>query len=406
MSGKLNFSRVLKGSSTRRGYLTSLTLSQIQAQSLREARNQVRSTLRSEMPRWNSLLKAKGLVEFRHIELASQVPPLQPKFRMQGSGIYGTLNIPAQMPPQEMDYDDGIFLPTSFVNDLSNSHPVLAAKGYFEMVEAIVAPLCSRRGWTLNRRKNNCVRIQISTEAHVDLALYAIPDMEYHKLAKARAAALRGNVPLPPEWDLETNDALYRDLLGERIMLAQRDIGWTESNPQQLEKWFLDAISDHGEVIRRLCRYLKGWRDYQWTTGGPSSIALMSCVVTVFDELDGKLPEGRDDLALKALADRLVDLFSQSISNPVLPGQHLDEGWSQNDRLEFTSRANALKMIINNVLNRVFDKGLALSELKKCFGGRIPNDTLLIDLVSLERIVLEQKPKVVKAPKVPRTTSG
>ena len=406
MHGTLNVHRVFKGSQTRRGYLAALNLKDNRAKSLRDARDRIRKALREEMPDWNSHAKSRRLVEHRHIALASRIPALRPKFRMQGSGVYHTLNYPAHLPPQEVDFDDGVFLPTSFVNGRGSDRPVMASSGYFAMVEEILEPVCAERGWELDTTKPSCVRVRIDAEAHVDLALYAIPDEEFADLAEARRVALAAKGQVLSELDFELADEVYGSLLEKRIMLARRDSGWIESDPREIEYWFLGAIADHGEVVRRLCRYLKGWRDFQWKKGGPSSIALMACVVRVYDELNGTLAENRDDLALHAVADRLEELFSQTIPNPALPDQNLDEGWSPQERLDFSERARRLKTSIDTVLNRTFHREVAISELRDGFGVRIPNDELLIDVESEERRVQAYAPAVVVAPEVPRTTSG
>ena len=406
MNGTLNVHRVFKGSRTRRGYLAALGLTDDRAESLREARDRIRKRLREEMPDWNSHAKALSLIDHRHIAMASRMPTLSPKFRMQGSSVYHTLNFPAHLPPQEVDFDDGMFLPTSFVNGRGANRPVVASRGYFAMVEEILGPLCAECGWGLDTSKSSCVRVRIDAEAHVDLALYAIPDDEFTNLAEARARAMAARGQTAPELDFELADEVYRGLLEKQVMLAHRNDGWIESDPREIENWFLDAIADHGEVVRRLCRYQKGWRDYQWKRGGPSSIALMACVVRIFDELDGTLPENRDDLALQAVADRLDELFSQAIPNPVLPDQDLDEDWSVEERLEFRARACDLKTRIDTVLSRTFHKAVAIAELREGFGMRIPNDELLIDVESEERRVQAYAPAVVTAPAVPRTTSG
>lgn len=406
MHGTLNVHRVFKGSQTRRGYLAALGLTDDRAESLREARDRIRKRLREEMPDWNSPAKARNLVEYHYVALASQMPTLSPKFRMQGSGVYQTLNFPAHVPPQEVDFDDGMFLPTSFVNGRGSNRPVVASKGYFAMVEEILGPLCAESGWQLDTSKSSCVRVRIDAEAHVDLALYAIPDDEFTELAEARARALMAEGQAASDLDFELADDVYKGLLEKRIMLAHRDSGWIESDPREIENWFLDAIADHGEPVRRVSRYLKGWRDFQWMRGGPSSIALMASVVTVYDELKGPLPENRDDLALQAVADRLEDLFSQAIPNPVLPDQDLDEDWSAEERLDFRMRARELKTRIDTVLSRTYHKTVAIGELREGFGERIPNDELLIDVESEERRVRAYAPAVVISPEVPRTTSG
>ncbi|MCY4138627.1 MAG: CBASS cGAMP synthase [Rhodobacteraceae bacterium] len=406
MNGTLNVHRVFKGSRTRRGYLAALGLKHERQESLRDARDRIRKTLREEMPDWNSLAKAQRLVEYRHVVLASQLPRLSPKFRMQGSSVYDTLNFPAHLPPQEVDFDDGVFLPTSFVNESGSNRPVVASRGYFAMVEEILGPLCADRGWELDRGKSSCVRVRIDADAHVDLALYAIPDEDFTELEEARAMAQMAKGQVASELDFELADEIYTALLEKRIMLAHRDSGWIESDPREIENWFLDAIADHGKAVRRVCRYLKGWRDFQWMKGGPSSITLMACVVAVYDELNGTLPENRDDLALQAVAGRLEALFSRAIPNPVLPDQQLDEDWSAEKRSDYRARARGLKTTIDTALNRTYHKTVAIAKLREGFGVRIPDDELLIDIESEERKVRAYAPAVVAAPFVPRTTSG
>ena len=406
MNGTLNVHKIFKGSLTRQGYLASLDLSDSREKSLRGARDSIRKVLQKDMPDWNGPAKAHRLVEHRFVELASQLPPIRPKFRMQGSGVYHTLNNPAHLPPQEVDFDDGLFLPTSFVNGSGSNRPVLASRAYFEMVEEIITPLCVQRGWELDDSKPSCVRVRIDSGAHVDLALYAIPDEEFKELAEARMRALAAGGRTASELEFELAEDIYRSLLKERIMLAHRVSGWIESDPRKIEDWFRAAIQDHGEVIRRLSRYLKGWRDQQWVKGGPSSIALMACVVAILDELDGTPPEDRDDLALHTVANRLEALFSQGIANPVLTNSRLDADWTAEERGNFMSRARGLAAKIDTVLNRTFHKDIAISELQESFGTRIPNDHSLIDVESQVRRVRAYAPAAVAAPEVPRTTSG
>lgn len=406
MRGTLNAHKVFMGTDLRPGYLKALNLEEERKNLLRAARDDIRQALREGMTEWQGLAKAQSLVESRHVAIASQLPPLRPRFRMQGSGVYHTLNDPAHKPPQEVDFDDGVFLPTSFVNGGGTVQPLLAAKGYFKVVESILAPLCERKGWKLLKTKPTCVRVHIDNEAHIDLPLYAIPDDEFVQLAEASDRAMLAKGMTAADSDVELAEQVYRSLPEDRIMLARRDKSWIESDPRELEDWFIGAIREHGEVVRRTCRYLKGWRDYQWPKGGPSSITLMTCVVTVFDDLNGPLPENRDDLALQTVADRLEELFSESIANPVLPDQNLDESWSLDDRLDFKARAVELKTMIDGVLNGTFHKQIALSQLQEKFGNRIPSNDLLIDIDSQEREVLAYEPAKVAAPFVPRTTSG
>ena len=406
MRGTLNAHKVLKGTRVRPGYLKALNLDGEREQELREARDTIRQALRQSMPEWQGPAKSQRLVESRHLALASELPTLRPRFRMQGSSVYHTLNAPAHMPPQEVDYDDGVFLPTSFIDGNGKVQPLLAAKGYFLVVETILAPLCRGHGWNLITDKPTCVRIRIDADAHIDLPLYAVPDDEFGKLVEASAYATSPTAMMLADREVVLADQVYMNLPEDRIMLAHRSSGWIGSDPRKLEDWFIGAIRDHGEVVRRVCRYLKGWRDFQWPKGGPSSITLMACVVTVFDDLNGSLPENRDDLALQTVADRLDELFSQRVPNPVLPDQYLDEGWSLEERVGFKTQAASLNVMINSVLNNMYHKRIALSQLREEFGDRIPYDERLINVDSDENEVLAYEPAVVAAPIVPRTTSG
>ncbi len=132
----------------------------------------------------------------------------------------------------------------------------------------------------------------------------------------------------------------------------------------------------------------------------------MACVVTVFDYIGGNVTSNRDDLALQTVADRLEELFSEPIPNPVLSHQILDQNWSDEERLDFKSCAKALKVMIDTALNSTYNKQIALKQLKERFGQRIPNDTLLIDIDSAENKILSHEPTKSRAPKVIRTTSG
>ncbi len=400
----LNAHRVFRGAPTRPGYLKALNIDGGTEQMLRNARGQIREALRKGIPLWQDPARKRELIEDRYLSFAAELPTLRPRFRMQGSGVYHTLNDPAHKPPQEVDYDDGMFLPTSFISGNGLVQPIIAAKGYFRMVESILEPLCKRNGWQLDRSKPTCVRIRINSEAHIDLPLYAIPDEDFVTLVEARAATRDASREATD--DLLLAEQVYRGLPKDRIMLARRDKGWSESDPRQIEDWFLDAVKEHGEVIRFICRYLKGWRDFQWQSGGPSSITLMACTVSVFDELSGTLADNRDDIALQIIANRLPELFSDNIPNPVLPNQKLDEKWTHEDRIDFVARASGLKDQLARALNDTFHKSISLKRIRGIFGDRIPNDESLLSVDTEEREIMNYKPAAVAAPYVPRTKSG
>ncbi|MDI9677590.1 CBASS cGAMP synthase, partial [Burkholderia cenocepacia] len=215
-------------------------------------------------------------------------PTVRPRFFTQGSWAYKTLNAPAQH-PQQADVDDGTYLPLSFVSQTAK--PSVASAIFFAAAEEALRPLVWARGWKLITDKPTCIRIEISAFAHVDIPLYAIPDDEFDKLQKA-ALSQYGYIALDSAVSAAERDA-WTALPRDHVLLAHREDDWAKSDPRPVKDWFLDEVERHGEQFRRTVRYLKAFRDWQWVSGGPSSILLMAASAPVFDTR-----ERRDDLAL------------------------------------------------------------------------------------------------------------
>lgn len=377
-----NAHRVFAGSNNVDGYLDALTLDSKLEESLRSARDQIRKAVKEGLADWSTVVRRQDL--FDSALTASEVPPLRPKFRMQGSFTYRTCNVPAQIPPQEVDLDDGLFLPISFLIQNGGSRPSVASKGFFATVERILAPLCKRNQWVLITDKPSCVRIRVSDKAHIDLALYAISDQDFETLTQTAVALMaqdaRQRVQLFDQLrdSLEFPEDVYGRLRNDQIMLAHRDDGWKPSDPRLLEEWFRDALKTHGEQLRRICRYLKGWRDYQWSACRLASIAIMSAVITAYEEALTDVPDNRDDKALLLVAEKLPGLLSNAILNPVVAGQRLDEGWTTGQRTEFVAKANDLLRNIRRAIIEVDEAGAAIAALAAAFGDRIPDDIRLV----------------------------
>jgi hypothetical protein len=253
----------------------------------------------------------------------------------------------------------------------------------FDVIEKILAPLCEKNGWTLVTDKSSCVRVEVSRGAHVDLALYAIPDRDYAVLVeKAAASSMTFDARLEKA-ELSFSEQFYQELPSDHIMLAHRSEGWKPSDPRKLEVWFQDALARHGEQLRRVCRYLKGWRDHNWDSCRLSSIALMACAVTAFDEAVAKPENGRDDNALHFVAGRLPELLSSRIPNPVVAEQFLDEGWSAECRSSFIAKAEKLASDVSNALNAA-NAHQAASVLGALLGRHMSTD---LDHYSIEGII-------------------
>jgi hypothetical protein len=310
-------------------------------------------------------------------------PRLAPKFRGQGSYVYHTLNRPTHNPPQEMDFDDGMFLPSSFITLNGQTHPIVASKGYFRLVEEALAPLCRTEGWTLNpdRARPSCVRVSLNNKrSHIDIALYAIPDDEFEVLVEKAVQSAHSSFADSAEASTILFDEIYETITLDRIMLAHREEGWKISDPRKLEEWFLSAVRTHGEQVRRLSRYLKGWRDHRWQKCRLSSIALMACVIRYFEDARAAVP-ARDDSSLAELTRKLPQYLREAIPNPVVDGR-LDEGWDDPNRplrAEFVQCAEQLRDDVAAALVMT-DRTSAKDRLRQIFGAHFPDDPALIEI--------------------------
>jgi hypothetical protein len=376
---------------------------------LRQAREEIRAALRAGLGTWQSVVAKAELFEREFVRTSRAAPTLRPRFRLQGSFAYFTVNNPAHKPPQRVDQDDGVYMPTEFILVQGNNRPILSSKGYFRAVESILEPLCKKKGWTLNKDKNSCVRVEISPSVHIDLPLYAIPAEEFTAMADSVEKGMARDAARALSESEELGDEYYRALLADRLMLAHRETGWEVSDPRKIEDWFRQAIETHGEVVRRICRYLKAWRDHHWQRCTLSSLALMACVVSTLDGLKGDPPSSRDDLLLLLVTEQLASRLSQPLPNPVMPYDNtvaLDRDWTPALRAEFVSKAAELHRRVAGALNGTDDASTALRELRAAFGGRMTDDVSVIRFQQREAVVKSFAKTTVAAPMVPRSTSG
>ncbi|WP_157134799.1 CBASS cGAMP synthase [Sphingomonas sp. PAMC 26605] len=368
-------------------YLSALNIDEEDRLALRAVRDEIRETLRQGFRDWEDYLGGQEMFEhaaLAKVEFAAAPPPLRPKFKMQGSWSYDTLNRTTHEPPQEIDLDDGVFLPVSFLSQNGEAHPAVISGAYFAAVEAMLAPICEKRGWTLSDPKPSCVRVEVRDGAHVDLALYAIPDDDFAVLIEKAEASVAFAGALDEQIAF-TRD-VYPRLPSDHIMLAHRDEGWKPSDPRKLEEWFKAAIALHGYQLRRVCRYLKAWRDHHWGVCRLSSITLMACTVAAFDQLGSTIDQTRDDKALLMAAEQLAMRLNHRVYNPVVAGQFLDDGWSTEMRREFITEAQELAAGLRVVLNgtRAADASAKLCEL---FGDYLPDDADLLVVESAPSIL-------------------
>jgi hypothetical protein len=239
---------------------------------------------------------------------------ITPKFWLQGSLAYNTLNAPAHLPPQEMDCDYGVYLPMRFHQQ---SPPAAAARSFFDLVESTLTNLVAKeKDWKLDSTKRTCVRVSLGKKTHIDLPLYAVPEEGYQKLITEAAKRLDSSMIKIATGTVNDNKWAY-DL--DEVHLALRNGTWLQSDPIKIREWFENKVNIHGDELVRLCRYLKAWRDWRWKEKGPTSICLMAGVVETFEQFSTS-----EHQRLLTAATGLVQRFkSGTISNPDGGGENL-----------------------------------------------------------------------------------
>lgn len=322
-----------------------------------------------------------------------------PRFFTQGSHAYKTLN--RRPLPLEMDMDDGAYLPMSFVQ---GAKPSFAASAFFEIIDKTLDALAKEKGWK-HIKKDTCSRLTLDSSAHFDVPLYAIPDEEFQelrKLAEARAA-IRLNHLTGVAMDSADDWGL---LPSNKVLLAHRQENWVASDPRQIHKWFIDAIDLYGERLRRVCRYMKAWRDNHAAIHDVSSILLMSCAWETFEEMKlANIPE-RDDLTLLQVARDLPGRLADEILNPVDTNEVLSDKLDQKVRSKAIALAEELKRGLEETVHGCYNSHIAVDTMRQLWGDRIPNRPDLVGIPKQAATVLSHPPKIVPAPAVGRSTSG
>ena len=340
-------------------------------------KSKIRAHLRLHLP---TILKKKTNLDY----------PTAPKFFIQGSCRYKTINMPAHIPPQQADIDDGCYLPTEDWLD-NYKQPRMASKDYFEAVETALLPLAHENHWIVDCSKATCVRIIVSDLVHIDIPLYAIPEKEFQKLVEAREILAN---------DHQFTDSAsipWQSLPTYSVMLAHRKNGWVKSDPREIVEWFDDKKDRYGSQLVRIIRYLKAFRDYRWEKEGPSSLLIM---VLTCNALDTKY-EGRDDLALLHVCANIPEMVSKDVVNPVDPEEILT------NRLR--DRENVIRAFqkLQNKLEKAIYTATSPSEvfelLSDEFGDRIIGCPDLINEVTPAKVI-SSSPAVLSTYEIIRRT--
>lgn len=363
---------------------------------LDSCKNKIRAHLRQGIERVSTTV----------LGMDSQVSP---RFRTQGSWAYGTCVHPCTLPPQEIDWDFGVYLPITVWQE--NGPPTPMAKAYFALVEQLLTELCKQEDWTLDTSNDKCIRVNVADWAHIDVPLYAASEEEFKKISEVRlveARALRKGFAFDSADFAE--DAALGDLVDrswdemEGIVLATRSGEWKPSNPNDVAKWFADRREEHGPQLQRVCRFLKAWRDYRWTEKGPSSVSIMIAVAQNF-----KPVSLRDDLALEQAARTLAKALLTDIREPGIDGG--EEDFNRLDKVEQRQKASSWAQHLADSMQRARELTLpqaarAIALLQAQLGDRLPNQPDWIDADSSGDDIRRVPASPVPPPVVPATNAG
>lgn len=342
-----NFSPLLFTTTGEDCFLEELNLTPNELTEIDDARKDIREALKADLPR---ALREKGL----------EGEVCEPRFYIQGSRAYKTLNSPCTTPPQQSDIDDGVYLPLSVMRE--ESSPKLAITLFFDAVIDVLQAMCAERGWN-TESKDTCVRVTISPYAHIDLPLYVIPDTLF-LLIKASMES-RGHAVFDSA--INSGRDTWKTLPSDKILLADRKQGWRKSDPMAMKNWFKRECQEKGDQLIRVVRYLKAFRDKQWEDKGPSSILLMAAACPLYEYFDK-----RDDHALLNVVKGIPDALRKGVMSPIDPESSLTAHIPK----EAIAEAVELFQVFANHLEgaiKATDAQTAYHWLHSMLGDRFPN---------------------------------
>jgi hypothetical protein len=299
---------------------------------------------------------------------------LTPRFWTQGSFQYNTLNTPYNTPPQEMDIDDGTYLPMAVFED----KPIIGHRLLLLLVDSSLQSLVAENSGWIFEAKRTCARIKIpAINAHIDVPMYAIPEEEFLKKSMAMEALTMDSVIASEA--IKNNRAAYTlDPSCVNLALREGDQKWLKSDPKIVEDWFNESCSRIGSHLQKICRFMKAWRDAQWITGGPSSISLMAATVNILDRFTSDSSDL--DSTMQLVAKHLPNEFANGIESP----DHTDEKLLFPQRSEHGEKEKQIMAKLYELADILADavqsstKELALKSINTAFGNRVTLSELIV----------------------------
>lgn len=383
---------------------------------LRRADGEIRSAIRSAFRRVGTILDSDEGRRRRVSERAGEaisksrrVLSLDVRFLRQGSFAYRTLIRPAQQPPQELDLDDGVYVPVEFVGGV----PIFRSAAFFYVIEQALEPLLREHpDWELET-KDTCVRISFKDKgAHIDLPLFAVDEDEFRRIEKNLNDASDGQARVEKVLNEHRRPGLndhYR-VQPSAILRADREKDWEPSDPKKFQDWFA-AWADGGQlgpVLRRVSMYGKAWRDYHFEDSALSSMAVMVSSVAALKAIPGKPADNRDDeLALLALKRLRSDLNGEGIFHPHTNAR-LDANIDDAERERLTETLDQSIKSFDAALNFTTNAYVVVKHLRNIFGERLPDLPEAVDIKRAAQVAAytEEKAATVAHPNIMSSHSG
>lgn len=304
----------------------------------------------------------------------------EPRFWVQGSYKYKTLNKPYHKPPQQMDIDDGTYMPM----EMFKEQPLVGHELLLLLVDASLASLAEENSGWKALKKPTCGRIVIDKmNLHVDVPMYAIPKEKFVTREVAKSLSMDSSFGI----ESVMNESVKHELDENSVYLAVRgNDKWIKSDPETIARWFNFAVKRHKEPMRQICRYLKAWRDVQWKSPEVSSIALMKCVVDTFDSTVMPDTEDHGELLLK-VTEQLAVKLREGVESPdasdqgrlLFPKDNMDTDKIQ----EIIEKADQLHGELDRALKAASTKSEALKILNGLFGDSVVSEDLIKPWVSM-----------------------
>jgi hypothetical protein len=142
-----------------------------------------------------------------------------------------------------------------------------------------------------------------------------------------------------------------------------------ESDPVAMTEWFNGKV-DEGDLLRRLVRYAKGWKDFKCNQGTDVAKGLMLAILLA----ETFVTDDRDDVALSKTIDAANTRMKLStvVRKPVSPFEDLTSGWTKKQHEDFLECLQQFRDLASDALAEK-DKAKAARIWQKLFGDRFPD---------------------------------